>query len=107
MGWREPSLPPKGVAQYASPGKVRAPHVPNVTVCEQKSIPTHSSHELKFDLQPATTHCPFQVRSTHSSSEGPCNPGREVGASRVYPLDVGRNTIPARVITNHAYSRAV
>ena len=42
---------------------------------------------------------PFLVRSTHPSSEGSCNPGRGVGASRVYPLDVGRNNIPARVTT--------
>ena len=61
-------------------------------------IPTYSFHMFKAGLQLATTHGPFLVRSTHPSSEGHCIPGQGVGASRIYPLDVDRNSIPARVI---------
>ena len=70
-------------------------------------IPTFSSDVFKAGLQPATTHRPLLVRSNHPSSDGPCNPGRGVGASRVYTLDVGRNSIPARVTINYTYIKAV
>ena len=62
---------------------------------------------LQAGLLPATTHRPFLVRSTYPSSEGLCNPGRGVRASGVHPLDVDRNSIPARVTLNHTSTKAV
>ena len=106
MGGLELSPPRKGVPRYASPSKVRAPHVPKVPVCVRESLPTYSSDVFKAGPQPATTHRPFLVRSTHPSSDGLCDPGRGVGASRVYPLDVGKNSVPPRVTINHTYIKA-
>ena len=83
-----------------------APHVPKVPVCVRTSIPTYSCHVIKAGQEPATTYRPFPARGTHPSSEGPCNPGRGMEASRVYPLDVGRNGVPARVTINHTYIKS-
>lgn len=62
---------------------------------------------FKARLPPATTRRPFVVGCTHSSSERPFNPGRGVGAGRVYPVDVGRNGTAARAIIKNTYIKAV
>ena len=50
MGGLELSPPRKGVPRYASPSKVRAPHVPKVPLCVRESILTYSSHMFKGGL---------------------------------------------------------
>ena len=50
MGGGEPSPPPKGVARYASPSRVRASHVPKVPVCVRERILAYYSCVLKAGL---------------------------------------------------------
>ena len=77
-----------------SPGTRAGEHPYILLSCVQsRSAAGHDTSSL------SSTQHPFVVRRA-------CNPGQGVRASRVYPLDVGRNGVPARVTINHTYIKS-